>query len=157
MRHHFRPYQPKQPLLLPLDLRDWSPEDHLVYTVSDLANTLNLPAVYAPYAQQGSGNLPCAPATLARILVYEYPTMVRSSRRLAQKREENVAFRTLAAGNRLQHSTLCAFRGPHREDFGVVLGPASLVTLVRTAPPPASAGHVLWAPAAGGGSAERVD
>ena len=60
MPHHFRPYQPEQPLLLPPDLRDWLPEDHLVYTVSELVDALDLAAFYAPYTQQGSGNLPYA-------------------------------------------------------------------------------------------------
>ena len=51
MPHHFRPYQPDQPLLLlPLDLREWLPEDHLVFTVSQLEDALDLAALYAPYA-----------------------------------------------------------------------------------------------------------
>ena len=140
MPHHFRPYQPEQPLLLPPDLRDWLPEDHLVYTVSELVDALDLAAFYAPYVQQGSGNLPYAPAMMVKILVYGYATGVLSSRRLAQKLEEDVAFRVLAAGNRPQHRTLCEFRRRHRADFGAVLlavvqlardlGLASLTTLV---------------------------
>ncbi len=140
MPHHFRPYQPEQPLLLPPDLRDWLSEDHLVYTVSELVDALDLSAFYAPYAQQGSGNLPYAPAMMVKILVYGYATGVLSSRRLAQKLEEDVAFRVLAAGNRPQHRTLCEFRRRHRADFGAVLvavvqlardlGLASLTTLV---------------------------
>ena len=105
MPHHFRPYPPEQPLLLPPDLRDWLPEDHLVYTVSELVDALDLAAFYAPYTQQGSGNLPYAPAMMVKILVYGYATGVLSSRRLAQKLEEDVAFRMLAAGNRPQHRT----------------------------------------------------
>ena len=140
MPHHFRPYQPEQPLLLPPDLRDWLPEDHLVYTVSELVDALDLSAFYAPYAQQGSGNLPYAPVLMVKILVYGYATGVLSSRRLAQKLEEDVAFRVLAAGNRPQHRTLCEFRRRHRADFGAVLvavvqlaqdlGLVSLATLV---------------------------
>ena len=129
MPHHFRPYQPEQPLLLPPDLRDWLPEDHLVYTVSELVDALDLAAFYAPYAQQGSGNLPYAPAMMVKILVYGYATGVLSSRRLAQKLEEDVAFRVLAAGNRPQHRTLCEFRRRHRADFGAVL--VAVVQLAR--------------------------
>ena len=129
MPHHFRPYQPDQPLLLPPDLRDWLPEDHLVYTVSELVDALDLSAFYAPYAQQGSGNLPYAPALMVKILVYGYATGVLSSRRLAQKLEEDVAFRGLAAGNRPQHRTICEFRRRHRADFGAVL--VAVVQLAR--------------------------
>ncbi len=35
----FRPYRPKQKLLLPPDLRDWLPEGHLAHHVSDLADS----------------------------------------------------------------------------------------------------------------------
>ncbi len=129
MPHHFRPYPPEQPLLLPPDLRDWLPEDHLVYTVSELVDALDLAAFYAPYTQQGSGNLPYAPAMMVKILVYGYATGVLSSRRLAQKLEEDVAFRMLAAGNRPQHRTLCEFRRRHRADFGAVL--VAVVQLAR--------------------------
>ena len=129
MPHHFRPYPPEQPLLLPPDLRDWLPEDHLVYTVSELVDALDLAAFYAPYTQQGSGNLPYAPAMMVKILVYGYATGVLSSRRLAQKLEEDVAFRVLAAGNRPPHRTLCEFRRRHRADFGAVL--VAVVQLAR--------------------------
>ena len=44
MPHHFRAYQPDQPLLLPPDLRHWLPEDHLVYTVNELVDALDLAA-----------------------------------------------------------------------------------------------------------------
>ena len=60
MPHHFRPYPPDQPRLLPPDLREWLPEDHLVYMMSELVDALDLAAFYAPYTQQGAGNPPLA-------------------------------------------------------------------------------------------------
>ena len=59
-----------------------------MYTVSELVDALDLAAFYAPYTQQGSGNLPYGPAMQVKILVYGYATGVLSSRRLAQKLEE---------------------------------------------------------------------
>ena len=77
---------------------------------------------------------------MVKLLVYGYAMGVLCSRRLAQKLEEDVAFRVLAAGNRPQHRILCAFRRRHRADLGAVLvavvqlardlGLASLTTLV---------------------------
>ena len=57
------------------------------------------------------------------------PTGVSSSRRLAQKLEEVVAFRALAAGKRPQHPALFEFRWRHRADTGAVL--VAMVQLAR--------------------------
>ena len=47
MAKTYRPYVPEQDLLLPPSLRDWLPEDHLVYFVSDLIDQLGLSAITA--------------------------------------------------------------------------------------------------------------
>ena len=52
-----------------------------------------------------------------KILVYAYATEVFSSRRIARKVEEDIAFRVLAAGNFPQHRTVCEFRRRHLADF----------------------------------------
>ena len=41
----YRPYVPERDLLLPPSLRDWLPEDHLAYFVSDLIDQLDLSAI----------------------------------------------------------------------------------------------------------------
>lgn len=50
-----------------------------MYTVSKLVDALDLASFYAPYVQQGSGNLPYAPAMRVKILVHGYATGVLSS------------------------------------------------------------------------------
>ena len=47
MTKTYRPYQPEQEFLLPPSLRDWLAENHLAYFVSDLADQLDLSAIYA--------------------------------------------------------------------------------------------------------------
>src|SRR3990172_7980736 len=47
MTKTYRPYQPEQDLLLPPSLRDWLPENHLAYFVSDRVDQLDLSAIYA--------------------------------------------------------------------------------------------------------------
>lgn len=44
----FRPYAPDQDLLLPPSLREWLPEGHLAYFISDVVEELDLAAFYAP-------------------------------------------------------------------------------------------------------------
>ena len=96
-------------LLLPADLRAWLPEGHLAHHVSDLVDGLDLTAFYAPYAGDGRRNAPYAPRMMLKVLLYAYATGVFSSRGIARKLEEDVAFRVLGAGNFPQHRTLCAF------------------------------------------------
>jgi hypothetical protein len=42
MAKTYRPYVPEQDLLLPPSLREWLPEDHLAFFVSDLIDQLDL-------------------------------------------------------------------------------------------------------------------
>ena len=114
----FRSYHPDQILLLPPDLREWIPEGHLAHHVSDLVDALDLSQFYAPYEGDGRRNAPYEPALMVKVLIYAYATGVFSSRKIARKLEEDVAFRMLGAGNFPHHRTLCAFRRRHLEDFG---------------------------------------
>ena len=50
---------------------------------------------------------------MVKVLVYGYASGVFSSRKLARKLHEDVAFRVLAAGNYPAHRTLCDFRAFH--------------------------------------------
>ena len=102
----FRPYAPDQSLLLPPDVREWLPEGHLAHHVSDLVDGLDLTAFYAPYDGDGRRNAPYAPRMMVKVLLYAYATGVFSSREIARKLEEDVAFRMLAAGNFPQHRTV---------------------------------------------------
>ena len=106
----FRAYHPDQILLLAPDLREWVPEGHLSHQVSDLVDSLDLGSFYAPYEGDGRRNAPYEPSMMLKVLIYGYATGVYSSRAIARKLEEDVAFRMLAAGNFPQHRTICEFR-----------------------------------------------
>ena len=117
MPTRFRPYQPKQMLLLSPDLREWVPEGHLAHQVSELVDGLELGTFYRPYEEDGRRNAPYEPRMMVKVLIYAYATGVFSSRKIARKLEEDVAFRMLAAGNFPQHRTICEFRRRHLKDF----------------------------------------
>ena len=95
----YLPYEPQQQSLLPQALQDWLTEGHLAYFVSDAIDSLDLRAFYARYEGGGSRNQPFHPAMMVKVLVYAYATGVFSSRRIAKKLHEDVAFRVLAADN----------------------------------------------------------
>ncbi len=113
----FRRYDPDQSLLLPPSLRVWLPEDHLAYFVSDAVDSFDLRAFYERYAGDGRRNQPFDPKMMVKVILYGYATGCTSSRRLAKRLEEDVAFRVLAAENFPAHRTLCDFRHDHLEQL----------------------------------------
>ena len=109
----FLPYEPKQDFLLPPSLAEWLPENHLVYFVSEIIDRLDLQIFYARYEGDGRRNQPYDPAMLVKVLVYGYATGVFSSRKMARKLFEDIAFRLLGVGNFPSHRTICDFRLRH--------------------------------------------
>ena len=110
-------YQPDQQYLMPCALQEWLPQGHLAYFISDTVDTLNLSAFHARYAGGGSRNQPFHPVMLVKVLVYAYATGVFSSRKIAKKLHEDVAFRVLGADNFPAHRTIRDFRALHLAEF----------------------------------------
>jgi transposase len=111
----YKPYVPEQALLLPPSLRDWLPDDHLAFFVSELVDELDLSAITAVYESDDRGQPPYHPAMMTKVLVYGYCIGVFSSRKIARRLVEDVAFRVLAAGNRPDFRTIADFRKMHLE------------------------------------------
>lgn len=113
MAKTYRPYVPEQDLLLPPSLREWLPEDHLAYFVSDLVDHLDLSAITAVYEDEERGYPPYHPIMLTKVLVYAYCVGVFSSRKIQRRLVEDVGFRVLAAGNTPDFRTIADFRKAH--------------------------------------------
>jgi transposase len=113
MAKTYRPYVPEQDLLLPPSLRDWLPEDHLAFFVSDLMDQLDLSTITKVYEEEERGYPPYHPVMLTKVLVYAYCVGVFSSRRIQRRLVEDVGFRVLAAGNEPDFRTIADFRKTH--------------------------------------------
>jgi transposase len=113
----FRRCAPDQSLLFPPSPRDWLPEGHLAFFIADTVAALDLQAFYAPYEGDGRRNQPFDPQMIVTVLLYAYATGTFSSRRIARKLEEDVAYRVLAAGNFPAHRTIAEFRQQHLAAF----------------------------------------
>ena len=113
MAKTYKIYLPEQNLLLPPSLRDWLPENHLVYCVSDVVDQLDLSAIESVYEEEDRGQPPYHPRMMTKILLYGYCVGVFSSRRMEKRLVEDVAFRVLAAGNEPDFRTLSDFRKIH--------------------------------------------
>ena len=124
----YRPYMPDQGLLLPTSLSEWLPEDHLAYFISDAVDALDLEDFHARYAGDGRRRQPFDPRMMVKILIYGYASGVFSSRKMARKLHEDVAFRMLCANNYPAHRTIREFRQLHLQEFS-----ALFVQLVKLA------------------------
>ena len=126
MAKTYKTYLPDQDLLLPPSLRDWLPENHLAYCVSDVVDQLDLSAIESVYEEEDRGQPPYHPGMMTKILLYGYCVGVFSSRRIQKRLVEDVAFRVLAAGNQPDFRTISDFRKLHlkalEELFQQVLG-----------------------------------
>ena len=117
MAASYLPYLPDQDFLLPPSMGEWLPEGHLAYFIGDTVDSLNLAAFHARYDKGGPRNQPFHPAMMVKVLLYGYATGVFSSRKIASKLHEDVAFRLLAAGNFPADRTLRDFRALHLKEL----------------------------------------
>ena len=113
MSKTYLPYDPDQQLLLPAALQEWLPDDHLAYFISDVVDQLDLSSITARYEQERRGGPPYHPRMMVKVLLYGYCIGVASSRRIAQRLHEDIAFRVLAANNTPYFRTISDFRKDH--------------------------------------------
>jgi transposase len=95
-------------MLLPPDLRDWVPADHLGHFVIDAIRELDVRM--ARVNEQGSGSEPYPPVMMLGLLIYSDATEVFGSRRIEPTTDENVAVRLRCGDTHPDHDTICSFR-----------------------------------------------
>ncbi len=110
MSKTYRAYDPDQQMLLPAAMREWLPDDHLAYFISDVVDELELSEITARYERESRGGPPYHPRMMVKVLLYGYCVGVASSRRIAQRLHEDIAFRVLAANNMPDFRTISDFR-----------------------------------------------
>jgi len=120
MEKTYRSYEPDQLFLLPPALQDWLPEDHLVHFLSDVVDHLDLSAITAVYEQEARGYPPYHPRMMVKLLLYAYTIGIPSSRKIAQRCQEDVAFRVLTANNTPDFRTISDFRKRHLAALGAL-------------------------------------
>jgi transposase len=119
MVKRFKVYDSDQMFLLPPSLREWLPEGHLAYFVSDVVDQLDLREMVEGYKKDDARGQPAYhPAMMTKLLLYGYCVGVASSRKIEKKTYEDVAFRVLAAGYHPDHDTIAAFRKRHLKVVG---------------------------------------
>jgi transposase len=110
--------QRDQPLLLPVDMREWLPEDDLVFVVLDAVAAVDLGGFYAWYRADGHGRAAFDPAMMVALLLYGYCQGERSSRVIEKRCVRDVGYRVITGGLRPDHATIARFRARHELALG---------------------------------------
>jgi transposase len=110
--------QRDQPLLMPVDMREWLPEDDLVYVVLDAVGTLDLGEFRRRYRADGHGRAAFDPEMMVALLLYGYCQGERSSRVIEKRCARDVAYRVIAGGLHPDHATIARFRARHQKALG---------------------------------------
>lgn len=117
MARSYRPVVRNQVFLLPPDMAEWLPEDHLVWFVIEVVDQLDTAGFHRHRRLGGQGRQGYDPDMLLGLLLYAYAVGERSSRRIERLCGDHVAFRVLCAQDAPDHSTLARFRADHESEF----------------------------------------
>jgi transposase len=114
MARDFLPYNLDQQYLLPPDLREWVPEDHLIWFLSDVVDSLDLSAIFMTYRKDDlRGRAGYHPAMMVKLILYAYCLGTTSSRKIERATYEDLPFRVLSADQHPDHDSLAEFRRRH--------------------------------------------
>lgn len=114
----YLPWDHAQTFLLPPSLKEWLPDDHLVYFMLDVVQELDLSGIVgADEGKDRRGQKAYSPMMMVGLLMYGYSTGVFSSRKLEQATYVDVAFRVLCANQQPHFTTINEFRRQHRSVF----------------------------------------
>jgi transposase len=113
----YRAWQPDQAWLLPPSPKDWLPEGHLVYFLMDAVRELDIGAITAPYERELRGYPPFHPRMMLTLLIFNYATGTRSSRKIMSRCEQDVACRVIVGEDTPDFHAISEFRRRHLAAF----------------------------------------
>ena len=117
----------EQSFLMPPDVREWLPENHLAWFVLAAVEEMDLEGFYAVYRSDGRSRPAYEPAVMVGLLLYAYARGIRSSRVIERACVEDVAFRVVAAQQRPDHATIARFIERHEAALGGLFGEVLLL------------------------------
>ena len=107
----FKLYSPDQAYLLPPSVRDELGSDHLCFFIREVIERLDMKVFEQSYSAEG-GEL-YAPQLMLGVWLYAYALGITSARLVERRLVEDLAFRYLAGGARIDNWALSAFRRRH--------------------------------------------
>lgn len=107
----FLPYNPEQTYLLPPSVKEELGGDHLCFFVRQVVQRLDLRAFEEAYSEEGG--VLYAPELMLGVWLYGYALGITSARQIERRLVEDLAFRYLAGGARVDNWALSEFRRRH--------------------------------------------
>lgn len=132
MAKSYRPVERDQAFLLPPDMREWLPADHVVWVVLDVIAQIDTSVFHGGRGRRKSvdavvGRRGYDPDMLLGLLVYAYCVGERSSRGIERRCATDVAFRVACAQDVPDHTVIARFRARFCEEFGELFTQVLLV------------------------------
>jgi transposase len=97
-------------MLLPPDVRDWLPVDHVVWFLLDAVDAIDTSSLHRRAKLGAAGRSPYDPDMLLALLVYAYTGGLSSSRKIERRCQEDAAFMVISGLCRPDHATIARFR-----------------------------------------------
>jgi transposase len=94
-------------------MKQWLPEEDLVYFIMDVVKQVDLRKIYRPYESERRGQPPYNPTMMVGLLLYAYAVGMPSSRKIEQATYHSIPFRVLTANQQPDHDTIADFRKRH--------------------------------------------
>ncbi len=88
---NFKSYERNQPLLMPIDLREWVADDDLAHFIVEAVERIDIASFHV--SATGSGKAQYHPRMMLALLVYCYASGIFSSRRIEQATFRHVSVR----------------------------------------------------------------
>jgi transposase len=107
-----------QTMLMPPDLTEWVPDDHVVWSILGAVEQMDLSAFYGAYRENGQGRPAYEPSMMVALLLYSYARGNRSSRGIERACREDVTYKLITAMRVPDHSTIAEFRRRHERELG---------------------------------------
>jgi transposase len=112
----------EQEFLLPPDVREWLPTDHLAWFVIDAVAEMDLSAFYSAYRADGHGRAAYEPSLMVALVLYAFATSQRSSRAIERHCRQDVAYRVISGNLIPDHATIARFVCRHERALGELFG-----------------------------------
>jgi transposase len=118
MMYHTKGRDIEQQYLLPVNIKEWLPEDDFSHIILDIVSVLDLSEVYSAYREDGQGAAFYQPEIMIGITLYSYVRGARSSREIERLCKYDVGYRIVSCNSYPDHTTISRFFQKHGSTLG---------------------------------------